>query len=280
MAVRKRKMMLDAYPRPHSDEIQFLVINQTASIVTNYPIIMYDEGLGAPSSYNANPEHASFADYEGPNCYPGSRVDSVFAVFEAELTNYARETDKIKNIRIGFLPIFTAFKEKLLAQDEKSQNEIQDVLGMQFETTDRQAYPLYSGTDMTTGDAPFGLGADVPGTTGGTTIEKVTTFDLETYFDNLQYYTTSDQLRALAPKVHWRSVKDDMSVTFKFRYKLNSRVKFMNPFTYCGCIIIVEDVDNVRQFNQSGDMTGTAQLHIKCRYRFLEWNPNFNMAQA
>ncbi len=156
------------YARPHNESIAWghgcetAVANQATII----PITMYDEGLGAPSSYAANPEHASFAEAGMPNCYPNSRINVIRAKLTVQLSKAAIQTDKVVALRYAYMPIFTTFDD-IAVNDEVSGLDIGELLELQRETTDRQTYPLFNTVDMLagTGAAVGLLDANVPGLT-------------------------------------------------------------------------------------------------------------------
>jgi len=50
------------YSRPHDQFTAFNIGLEDAQNSTIVPIAFYDEGLGSPGSYNANPKHASFSE--------------------------------------------------------------------------------------------------------------------------------------------------------------------------------------------------------------------------
>ncbi len=124
------------------------------------------EGLGDPTSYNANPEHASFVKVAMPNCYPESTVDKTFIELRMTLTKGALETDKMHALRFAFMPVFTTFDD-IAALDEISTLDIGEILELQREATDRQSYPLFNAIDMPAGvvGTTTSLHANVPGLT-------------------------------------------------------------------------------------------------------------------
>ncbi len=156
------------YPRPHQDRNSYAHGLETAvaNRATITPIIMYDEAQGTPSTYNANPEHASFAAFNGENCFPDSRVDNIFCEYRFSLTKAALETDKVTAIRIAFMKIHMAFKESYIAIDELTSLEVQDILMMQTEATDNQGFPLYNTVKMV---EKFSGSATLPAATPGLT---------------------------------------------------------------------------------------------------------------
>ncbi len=132
---------------------------------TIIPLIIHDEAQGDPALYNAHPEHASFAEYLGPNCYPDSVINTVFVELTYALTKAAIETDKVPAVKLVYMPIFTTFDD-ITVNDEVSGLDIGEILELQREATDRQSYPLYNTVKMKAGVvASTILHADVPGLT-------------------------------------------------------------------------------------------------------------------
>ncbi len=161
--LRKQKW----YPRPHDFGIKFglglepAVVNSDTII----PLVIHDEAQGNPALYNAHPEHASFAEYLGPNCYTDSVINTVFVEITMAMTKGAIETDKVPAIKLEYMPIFTTFDD-ITVNDEVSGLDIGEILELQREATDRQSYPLYNAVKMKAGTgAATTLHADVPGLT-------------------------------------------------------------------------------------------------------------------
>ncbi len=144
------------YPQPHRNNLRFKlsaqVANKQATIV---PLCFYDEGLGSPSDQETNPRNAAFATVNRLNCFVESRIDLILGRITLSLTKAALETDKVTALSVGYMPIFVSFDD-YTAIDELSSSEIQDILELQFETTDNQGYPLYAGTKLT--EAFSGIG--------------------------------------------------------------------------------------------------------------------------
>lgn len=99
------------FPRPHDMRHAWMHGLETGvnNATTIYPIHFYDEGLGAPSGYNSNPQHASFAEASEANCYVDSDIQQVVAEFTLSLTKGALETDKLHAVNVSFMPIFYEF---------------------------------------------------------------------------------------------------------------------------------------------------------------------------
>ncbi len=161
--LRKQKW----YPRLHDFGIQFGLGLEPAVVNgdTIIPLVIHDEAQGNPALYNAHPEHASFAEYLGPNCYTDSVINTVFVEITYALTKGALETDKVPAVNCLYMPIFTTFDD-ITVNDEVSGLDIGEMLELQREATDRQSYPLYNAVKMKAGvGAATTLHADVPGLT-------------------------------------------------------------------------------------------------------------------
>ncbi len=86
----KKLMKTVWYPQPHEDRVQVgFELDNTSIDQTSIPIIMYDEGLGAPADNETHPRNTSFATVAYPNCYPDSRVNDIYASLEFNLTSKA-----------------------------------------------------------------------------------------------------------------------------------------------------------------------------------------------
>ena len=134
----KRVIGKTIYPRPHANNHQFkLSLVDSGQQATIYPLVMNDDALGAPSGYNAHPEHSSFAQTSEAHCYNESKVNKINADFLLSLTKHCWNTDKIEELRILVIPIMMSYDDGTVI-DEKTSVEIQDVLETQEEDTDLQ----------------------------------------------------------------------------------------------------------------------------------------------
>ncbi len=109
------------YPRPHNWVQQLSPnISVTAQTAFYIPLLGYDEVLANPEAYYSHPEHPSFAEADGYQCYPDSVVENGFASVEFAMSKTGRETDKIKNLKVYVTPVYVSFLENLTAIDEKT----------------------------------------------------------------------------------------------------------------------------------------------------------------
>ncbi len=129
---------------------------------TILPLIMNDDALGDPMSYNANPEHASWAEEEMPNCYPDSEIKKFKVTIDVQALEILHATNNVHTFTFEYALIACAFPEDLDAIDEKSGLSLKEILELQKETTDRQCYPLFNAVDL---NVPSVLHANVSGLT-------------------------------------------------------------------------------------------------------------------
>ncbi len=277
---QSRLMRTEWWPQPHRREISmYFELDDQAIDATIVPIIMYDEGLGTPSDRETHPENAAFAVFADPNCYINSRVDNMFCELTFSLTSKAID-DNIPAISVSFMPIHTAFKEDYIAIDELSSFEVQDILELQTEATDRQGFPLYAGTDL---PEPFANSADVgtsvPGLSVDDSIEGVA-FNSGQFYDALHYQTIEGKLKKVQSGLKWLTLTPNRPIA-KIRIHQKSKTKRMNEYTFFGLLINVPVTGFFRQVAAAGDITAaTNYVRADVKYRYNEWNQDFNFKKV
>ena len=185
---------------------------------TIIPLLRYDEGLGNPNQFKANPQHPDFAEVNTIGCYPDSKVYKMFCKVIATnlIPSHSFKTSSggsriyVSNAKVllaYFGLIQTSFKDELDIEDEKTSTTVKSILGLTYETTDRQVYPAWGGNKL-----PYGksaslatLPAEEPGLTTNQRHED-TSFNLTTYYDCLSYYTNAGKLKKVMRKLHWRRI--------------------------------------------------------------------------
>lgn len=270
-----RLIKTKAFPNVHVLENSFILsaddtLKATKS-TTIYPVIMQDEGLGDPNSKYTNPESASFSESAEANCYPDSRVNYCRVNAEFGLTKDCYATDNIEVVKIMVVPIMMSFLENYTALNDVTSEEVEDLLEMQHETTDRQGYPLWTGTKLS-GDK-LSLGTNPPGLTTNTNIESVN-FDINKLYDGLQFYKNGKKLKGSIGRVRWLNISKRRNLRVSFRMK--SKSKAMNPYTFFGILIHVPSAGDVNQMFTATDTTAINHIRCKLLTRYNEWNENFN----
>ncbi len=269
------------FPRPHNSAMTWYNTLSKDSLIapaTICPLVMYDEGKGNPNSYNSNPANSAFAETDEPNCYPESKIEKIQCHLNFRLTTGAINVDKIPVIKVGFMPIFTSFDD-IDAKDEVSGETIGTVLELQSEDTDRQTYPLWNGTDM--GVHMTGLNilpASVPGLTATQAIEEVD-FDIEKYYDALQYYTISDKLKKCQGGLKWLTLTAQKPF-YDILINLRNKSKFMNQYNFAGILTVVPVEDTIYSGVTAAVTTNIAHVYTTIKTRYNEWNEHFDHART
>lgn len=280
MVMRLRKQR--HFPRPHDMKYGWIATAEPSNLderATIIPITSYDEGLGAPSAYNANPEHASFAEYGGANCFPNSRIDNIKTTLEVGMTKGALTTDAMSAIKFATMPIYISSLNDLTANDEKSGLDISELIELQSETTDRQTFPLYTGD----GDkivekfaGSFTAHADHEGLTTTQVFEGIT-FSSATLYDALHYYTNSGKLKSCIGGLKWHMLTRNHSVK-QIHYFVKPKTKRMLPYSFFGLMVFVPHIGSYDQVAQVADTTADLpHLEFRMRIRYNEWNEAYDM---
>ncbi len=282
MAERTPRMSkVTQYPQPHaaqggfSFECDDITLDQTI-----VPLAFYDEGLGAANVKETNPENAAFVVVNNEvNCFPHSRINQIFAQFRFSLNSNFLD-DNLTHIRFGVMPIHLAFISDYTAIDELSTLEIQDILELQTEATDRQGGPLYvAATDLAEkGSGLANQGANQPFLDTDVGLEAVA-FETSTYYNSLQFLTIKEKMRKVSSGIKWFYLtRNRPIITYNVRIKPN--IKRMNPFTFFGLLIDCRS-GNPANIEQPHTITrdfvaATQYVDVDYNIRFNEWNEDFD----
>lgn len=273
-----RMSKVPEWPRPHNYDGSFAMGVETAiaNDATIIPIISYDEGLGVINSYKSCPQNAGFAEYAGGKCYPTSRINNIFFKMTATLTKSALETDKIHALAFQTSVFHTSFDEGGQALDEKSTLDLNEIMELQVETTDRQCFPLYNAVKLKSGtsNALLDLETGQEGLTTDLEIEGVA-FSENKWFDCLQYYTNGNKMRTIAtPLKNHILTRQHPTKTIFVRQQSNT--KYMNPYAFLGLFIRTPKNITTSQFGKAGETTDVDHIQYNWRYRYNEHNHEFD----
>ncbi len=154
------------------------------------------------------------------------------------------------------------------------------ILEIDSETTDRQMFPLWNDVDMKDmfGTTIANLATNVPGLDATQSIEAVA-FSPNVYYDAINYFTNSGKLKKVASGIKWFTLTKDKPIR-KFKLFIHPKNKFMNPYSFMGCMIIIPGVDNVYQIPVAADTTDLNHVRIDMQARYYEWNGQFNMKRV
>ncbi len=188
--------------------------------------------------------------------------------------------ENIPAISVSFLVIAMAFKEDYIAIDELTSIEVQDELEMQTESTDRQGYPLYNGTNL---PMPFATASDVgtlvPGLSVDDAVEGVS-FNSATFYDALHYLTIEGKMKKVQSGLKWLTLTPNRPFA-KIRIHQKSKTKRMNEYASLCVLINVPETGRFDQLAAVGDITAaTNYVRADLVYRYNEWNPDFNFKKV
>ncbi len=249
------------------------------------PLIMNDDAMGDPMSFNTHPEHASFAEQAEPNCYPDSEVRNFHAVLDIEVTKVHYLTRGVKSpVQIQYGLISCAFPEDLDAIDEKSGLSLKEIIELQKETTDRQCYPLSNTVDMKGPPSNYPTNVPLSGL-----LESVA-WDAALIRDQQRYGRLKGLLRKVLPLgIRTTFINTLRSTHKRIRFDfIPSNAKFINPYTFLGLLINVPDATTValhipedtQDFLYSEITIEDIGVNMFLKVKFNERNPDFHMAKV
>ncbi len=262
-----------------------LLSEDAAGDTTIIPLIMNDDAKGDPMSFNANPEHASFAETDEPNCFPDSEIRNFKLTIDVQTYKAFNETDKQSTYDFEYALISCAFPEDLDSLDEKSGLTLKEIIELQKETTDRQCYPLWSGADI---NVPSLLSANVPGLTTTQAIEAVA-WDGQIVKDQQRYGKVKGLLKKVLPMGIRRVIVNTKRaqgkrITIRF---VPSNAKFINPYTFLGimlnrvqCVTNQLRIPDVHSVVSGAEVSGAAHASFTIQCKYNERNPEFHMAKV
>lgn len=261
------------WPRPHNIGGNFsLNLEDETKNSTIIPIFLGDQAYVDPQNVDTNPKNANFGVGIQTNMYPDSIIPKINFSFSARMTKGAIETDALRSIVFHWMPIYTAFLDSLEAEDEVTTDQVEDIIEMNHETTDKQAYPLWSGIDLSEAS---NLPSDVPALTTNQVHESVA-FSLENFYDAMHYYTNKNMLKKAVGQMHVQRVYRDRPYSYHSNNFTNPRCKRINPYTFCGVLFHVQQASQVGQDCIASEVTNIPHLHIKYKLRWDQWNIGFN----
>ncbi len=267
------------FPLPHQLEYKFgLGLDGTSKESTYIPIIMNDRGLVNADLVNANPEHGSFSEEPSPYCYKGSIIPKVMFSLTMSMSKGAIETDKVRTIKVNWLPVYTSFLNRLTAEDSKSGNTVAEILELVSEAVGKSVVPIWSTVNMSAaGTVPVHSAATTAlmGLTTDATHES-TIFDDNIFYDAMQYYTNRNMLKKVIGKMHRVIVNRDRPYRYYSNRFTSPMVKRINDYTFCGVLVWTKKSGDVDQIPLAGDTTDINHVDCKCIVRYNEWNPEFD----
>lgn len=266
------------YPRIHDEELDWAMTCKTAQDGTLVPIIHYDEAM-VPSSIATNPQKAgSFAEFGDSNVCPESRVNKIFAQLELQMSKGALETDNLHAVRVGVQVVKNSFGDSIDIKDEVTGTTIGEILELQKETTDRQCYPIWTGTDTTAKYTNSNVtGGNQHGLTTDATLEKVVC-NTALHYDAMDYYLMAEKYRSMQRGIMWYTLTRRHPIK-TINIPIDSQVKRANEYTFFGVRVFMEPAGSRYQIPVDGDVSAISHVYASLKYRYNEWNENFDFSR-
>ncbi len=272
------------YPLPHNWQHVFSlgIDNATVENCTYVPILMNDLGLVSPDAVIANPEHGSYAESDDPYCHKNSIIPKISFSLKASLTKGAIETDAVRQIHFKWLPVYMSFLNRLDASDIKTGVSVENILEIEHETTGKSAYPLWSAVDLASASS-VGIHASATtalmGMTGNATYESIA-FDMDLFYDALQYYTNAPMLRKVIGRWNHGTVRRDKDYFYHSSNFTNPMVKRINEYTFCGVLVYAGKASGAEQLIGATDVTDIPHVAFIANVRYDEWNSEFDQTSS
>ncbi len=273
----------EEFPLPHNFEYNMRFNAESATkAATIMPIIRATEAFATPETIEVNPSNATFAEETGASVHMGSIVPKVNLVFQFHLTQAAIETDKIRAIRINYMPIYSSFLSTLEAEDARTAIQVEDILELEHQTDNKDTEPIYNGVDMAAGLHPMNTVAATEvfgdwGLTVDTKMEYIT-WDKGQMFNAFQYFDNASMLNKATGQYRSITLTRDRPYLYYSDNFTQPSVKRGNPYTFCGLLIYLPQAGARDQFFEAGEVTDIAHVYCKAGVRYGEWNPNFDQS--
>ncbi len=279
-----RGYRLDEYPLPH--QFAYVVNLQAEDETKNstyFPILRTSEVLVTPEAIVVNPANAAFAEDPGCLIHKGSIVPKIRMTLNAYITKVGRVTDAIKAINFEWTPIYIAFLNSLEAEDTRTAIQVEDILELSHDTTNKDTIVNFSTVKIYGSAHPLstvGIAealADVGLTT--TAIMESVALDKSLIVDAKHYFDNGGMLKKVMGKTHRITIKDDRPYNYFSNNFTYPSVKRGNPYTFCGILLHVAQAGDAEQLLEASETTAIDHITVKARFQYNEWNPVFDQAQ-
>ncbi len=271
-------------PLIHSNQIQFSLDGENAlTDSTNVPLFRMTEACNAPENVEVNPTNDNYAIDIGTAVHRGSLVDKLKGRMRMNLTKDCIETDKLRQLVMYYAPVYFSFLDSLDAQDERLTTDVENSLEMQHATDNKDAFPLYNGTDLpdagNIGTSTVGY-TEVFGDLGLTTDKKLEGLDMieiRSWFEQLRYFSNAGMMKRALPRWHRVVLTRERPFLTNVR-GVKGIVKRGNPYMYCGIIFHLPPIGGVNQFHLARDSTDIPHVNVSLEWTWEEWNTAFEQA--
>ncbi len=275
------------YPRVHNFNFGFGLSAENGAKASTYIIyFLQDNALVDYENIKTNPENVDFSVVAYPNVCAGSYVPKVHVSYNM----YIPPSDtEIVHLRVNTMEVGISMLNRLDAFDKKTGEDIESLLNLTHETTDEQCYPLFNGTKLFESGGVYDQAGEGSSPHFGLTTDSQpegVAFTQETFFDAMHYYTNKEMLKTVTNRMRSHILSEPLvphgrSIVSKtLTFNTPSLCKFQHPYTFCGELVTVPQVNTRSQYHLAGETTAIEHMQLKGYCRFYEYNPDFNFARA
>ncbi len=251
-------------------------------------IVRTSDDVDTPETTKVNPQNATFdAKDVGPLIHQGSIVDKVKIHTIHTLTELCTETDKIHSLMLHQGMIMGCFADDWDPLSDENSLEVEDIVRVTYDLTNRDVTPKFSGTDLVNGVQPVSnvTQAEVFGSYNLTTDlkEEAVNFDPDVYFDSKRHYSNGGAVNKVMPRLNsiYLNDKKSTSMSSSFTKFLPERCRYGRRGLFVGMLEHLPIYTNERQICDSWVApTAGAHLNTKVIVDFIEWNQLFNQKQS
>ncbi len=260
------------------------VVNATSAMMT---FLRTSKNSVDPKTIEVNNRNTSFAKDAGPLICFDSIVQMISISLAVTMTKACIVTDKLEAVKVYHQNIHGAFEDAWTPADEISTTTIADILNVTSDTVNEDVTPEFQGTTLPAEeDHPLSTvtAAEVFGDYNLTTnaqMENTEKFDIDEYFDALQFYTNGGKLKSLTGPLQSFVLTRNHTIQRIFQQKFTPKsVRFGNPHMFFAKRITTPVYNSVQQLTSNADApTAIAEVMVTCNVRFNEWNPDFDQAR-
>ncbi len=254
---------------------------------TMFTILRCSDVEDTPSSTDVNPEANGFDPVEvGPTIHKGSIVDKIKIHTIHTLTELCTETDKIHSLMLHQGMIMGCFADDWDPLSDKNSLEVEDIVRVTYDLTNRDVTPKFSGIDLINGVHPLNtvVETEVFGTynlTVDTKMEAVN-FNPDIYFDSKRHYSNGGAVNKVMPRLNslYLNDKRSTSMSSSFTKFVPERCRYGRTGLYMGILEHMPIYSDIRQICDSWVApTAGAHVNTKMIIDFMEWNQGFDQSQ-
>jgi len=241
-----------------------------------------------PSSIKVNPNHPSFDSVDtGANINQGSIVDKIKIRTIHTLTELAVETDKIGSLMLHRGFIGGCFADDWDPLDDRSSLEVEDIVRVTFDPTNRDVTPKFSAVDLVNGVQPISLVTETETFTTynlGTDLKmEAVNFDPDVYFNSKRHFDNGGAVNKVMPRLNSVFLNDKRSTSRSFSQTkfVPERCRYGRRGLFFGILEHVPIFSNERQICDPFTAP-TAGAHIVSTtiVDFMEWNQSFDQEDS